>query len=118
MNRVVIELKKEHRGGNKSTSFAGREEGKLVREALLLDEKDKDNILYKIIMPEDTTSFNPSFYLGLFFPSIYLLKWDEFRNKYQIDLSNFSTELQPIIQMNLEECERKAKNELDGIIAF
>lgn len=110
-----IELIKEHRGGVNSTSFTGRNEGALVRSKLGLTSLDKDNENYVVVMPNDTTSFNPSFYLGLFYKSINFLKWQKFSEKYVFDLSNFSEDLRNIIQRNLEECERKAKNELNGL---
>ena len=39
----TIQLLKEHRGGKNSTSFAGRKEGKLVRDTLKLDALDNDD---------------------------------------------------------------------------
>ena len=66
----TIQLLKEHRGGKNSTSFAGRKEGKLVRDTLKLDALDNDCNDYRISNQEDTTTFNPSFYLVLFYDSI------------------------------------------------
>lgn len=114
MEKIKIELTKEFRGGEKNTSFAGRVEGKGVREKLKLDTKDKNGNNYDITMPEDTTSFNPSFYLGLFYDSIKTLGWDNFIKKYTIDYSNMSDDLADVIKQNIAECERKAKNEIDG----
>lgn len=110
-----IELLKEHRGGLNSTSYAGRNEGKLVREKLGLTDIDKDGLDYSVTIPEDTTSFNPSFYLGLFYDSIKTLSWDVFAQKYKFDLNNMPASLKHIISRNLEECERKAKNEFSGL---
>ena len=110
-----IELLKEHRGGSNSTSYTGRSEGKLVREKLDLNTIDLSVQKYFVTIPEDTTSFNPSFYLGLFYDSIKKLSWEGFKEKYIFDLSNLPSSLQPIILRNLEECERKAKNELCGL---
>lgn len=110
-----IKLKKEFRGGANSTSFTGRTEGEKVREKLNLNACDVDDNRYTVTIPDDTTSFNPSFFLGLFYDSIEKLKWEGFTGKYSIDLSNLSEELRLIILDNLEECERKAKNELSGI---
>lgn len=111
----IIELNSEHRGGGKSTSFTGRPEGKSVRENLRLSEFDRSEDTYSIKIPNDTTSFNPSFYLGLFYESITLLKWELFQKKYIFDLSNMPDELRLIIEGDLQECERKAKNELSGL---
>ena len=84
MNKQII-LTKEHREDNsQEISFAGREEGKMVREKLALTLKDYDEYRYEIIIPEDTTSFEPSFYLGLLFGSVKKLGWDKFAQKYRL----------------------------------
>lgn len=115
-NREIIQLTKAHRGGGKSSTFSGRPEGKDVRENLKLNDKDKDAKTYTIQMPDDTTSFNPSFYLGLFFDSIKALGgMDNFSHKYTISLSNMEEKLQAIIQENLDECVRKANNEYNDL---
>ena len=64
----TIKLTAEHRGTN-STTFTGRPQGKSVRGSLNLDQEDKDQEEVNIEIPKDTTSFNPSFYLGLFYDS-------------------------------------------------
>ena len=110
-----IELLKEHRGGVNSTSFKGRKEGTLVRIKLGLPAMDSDDNCYEVMVPDDTTSFNPSFYLGLFYDSINALKWKGFSDKYSFNLENLSPGLRKVIQRNLEECERKAKNEINGL---
>ena len=111
-----INLTVGHRGRcAHGTSFTGRPEGKNVREMLYLSKSDGDSESYSIKMPEDTTSFNPSFYLGLLFDSIKALGWGEFKKKYQFDLTNMCPELQEEISQNLEDCERKAQNELLGL---
>ena len=111
----TIELLKERRGGKNSTSFAGRNEGKSVRDTLKLDILDKDAEKYIIHIPEDTTSFNPSFYLGLFYGSIEKLTWKGFISKYRFNLNNILEPLKSIISRNIEECERKAENEYNGL---
>ncbi|MBQ6723784.1 MAG: hypothetical protein IJQ84_04635 [Paludibacteraceae bacterium] len=114
MNKQII-LTREHRGrSSKGTSFTGRPEGQQVREELSLSEKDRDEYTYEIVMPEDTTSFNPSFYLGLLFDSVKKLGWDAFSRKYQFNLDNFSESLRAEIRIGLDDCERRAKNELAG----
>lgn len=111
----TISLTESHRGSVKTTSFTGRPEGKDVRAELKLDICDSSEYEYNVVLPSDTTSFNPSFFLGLFFDSIKKLGWDKFSSKYTFDLSNMSTELKVVIKEDLEECERKAKNELKGL---
>jgi len=79
----IIELTKNHRGGIKSTSFSWRTEGKCVRKELSIDDKyDGMDGPFKVIIPSDTTSFNPSFFLGLFYESVKKLgSVDKFKKK-------------------------------------
>lgn len=115
MNKKQIILTKEHRGrSTKGTSFAGRPEGKQVRSELKFNSLDVDSSEYDIIIPDDTTSFNPSFYLGLLYDSIKKLGWLKFSQKYQFDLSNMPVALQKEIKEGIEDGERRAKNELEG----
>lgn len=60
MSNLILSI--EDRGGARSTSFSGRREGREVRKKHNLDEKDKDDNCYTVSMPQDTTSFNPSFF--------------------------------------------------------
>lgn len=66
----------------KSRVFSGREFGKTVRIKYNLDELDISAEQITIVIPEDTISFNSSFFLGLFDKSIRNLGEDEFRRKY------------------------------------
>lgn len=117
--RKPIELKAEFRGAKRSTTFAGRNEGAEVREKLTLDEKDVDGNTYVVTFANDTTSVNPSFFLGLFFPSLSKLGFEAFSSKYNFDFSNFEDEeLKKIIIENVNECLRKAKNELNNTTAL
>ena len=106
-------LTSDHRG-NRSTSFTGRPEGKGVRSELGLDHKDSDNYIYQVYIPKGTTSFNASFFLGLFFKSIEKLgSINDFKTKYEIKLDQLEEELRLPINRNLKECFRKAENELN-----
>lgn len=112
--RKQLVLAKSMRGASsKGTAFAGRPEGQQVREELKLKTLDTDVNLYSIVLPDDTTSFNPSFYLGLFFESVKKLGWEKFQEKYQFDYTIFRPVLAEVIRQNIDECERKAKNELN-----
>lgn len=112
MNKQII-LTKEHRWGNSQcTAFAGREEGLRVREELALNQKDYDEYRYEIIMPEDATSFEFSFYLGLLFDSVKKLGWDKFAQKYRFNLDNLADTQRGAIRAGLDECEKQAKKEL------
>lgn len=114
-SRVKIQLLNEHRGGVNSTSFTGRPEGKEVRKQLKLDEFDNSDKLYVVTIPSDTTSFNPSFFLGLFYDSMKNLTWEVFNNKYVFDISDMEDNLKAVIKENLDECYRKAKIDLQGL---
>lgn len=71
--------------------------------------------MYVVAIPANTSSFNSSFFLGLFFDSIRSLGGVEpFKNKYKIDLEKLSDGLKPVIQRNLDECFRKASNEFNN----
>ena len=114
MERIKIALTPDHRGTN-STTFTGRTEGEAVRKTLDLSSKDNDNNKYEITIPPQTPSFNPSFYLGLFFDSIKKLRGlDAFKEKYSIVFLDTNSTIKNVLQKNIEECERKANNEYLG----
>jgi len=65
--------------------FVGRERGNRVREKFNLDQIDTSDEKIQIIVPEDTYSINPSFFLALFGKSIRTLGDKEaFFKKYEI----------------------------------
>lgn len=106
-----IQLKPEHRGKN-STTFTGRPQGVEIRKILHLSNCDETNDQFEISVPAGTTSFNPSFYLGLFFDSIVYLKGIEnFKKKYKIVFEDSNSELVEIIKDDIRDCERQASNE-------
>lgn len=112
MNKQIF-LSKEYRGSDSTnTSFAGRNEGQKVREELSLNQKDYDEYRYEIVMPEDTTSFESSFYLGLLFDSVKKLGWDKFAQKYWFNLENLADSQRGVIRSELDACEKQAKKEL------
>lgn len=107
----TIKLTVEHRGNN-STTFTGRPQGKSVRAVLNLSQEDKKEEKVIIEIPQGTTSFNPSFYLGLFYDSILALKGvDNFKKKYQITFADKDQELVALLKDDIEDCERQAANE-------
>lgn len=112
MDRKKIEILKYR--GQGSTAFTGRPEGKLARIDLCLDEKDSDGIYYVVVIPKNTTSFNSSFFLGLFFDSIKKMGTiDKFYDKYSFEIEETDAEWRTILGRNLAECRRKATNELN-----
>lgn len=118
MDKVEFMLSEKDRGGSGSTTFSGRKEGREVRRVHQVDSLDGDNRLYIVKMPSNTSSFNPSFFLGLFFPSIKKLGMDEFKRKYEFCYDNLYEVLRPIIRDNIIECFRRANNELMGVTAL
>lgn len=112
MDSKKIEILKYR--GHGSTVFTGRPEGKLARIDLKLDTKDSDGNLYVVVIPKNTTSFNSSFFLGLFFDSIKKFgSIEKFYEKYSFEIEEQDEEWKAILQRNLTECRRKATNELN-----
>lgn len=112
MDKKKIELLKYR--GQGSTVFTGRPEGRMARVDLNLDNKDLDKNLYIVIIPKNTTSFNSSFFLGLFFDSIKTMgSIDKFYAKYSFEIEEQDIEWKAILEKNLAECRRKATNELN-----
>ena len=78
-------------------------------------EYDKDDNSYIVSMPQDTTSFNPSFFLGLFFQSIKNLGIDEFQKKYIFSYDNLYESLRDVIRNNIDLSITRAKKDLSGM---
>lgn len=112
MSKKIIDLTKFR--GNKSSLFTGRPQGLEAREVLKLDELDKNKDLEIIFeIPEGTTSFNPSFYLGLLYPSFKVLGIDGFSSKYTFEIKTIDEGTKKVILENLEDGLRNAINELN-----
>ena len=111
----LIELKKEYRGGTNSTTFSGRPEGEDVREVINVSRYDAMEGVITVTIPADTTSFNPSFFLGLFYDSVKALgSVEAFKAKYRIDLSNFENEEQrQLIEADIADSYRRCENEMN-----
>ena len=116
MEKIKIDLSK-YRGDN-SSLYTGRPQGSQVRKVLKLDEEDKlfREVIFTI--PKGTTSFNPSFFLGLLFKSIETLGKDRFLKKYIIDYSSISTEYQGIIRDDISDGMRHALNAINNDTGF
>jgi ribosomal protein L33 len=98
---------------DKSSVFTGRPQGKSVREKLNLDKYDKDkntNVVFTI--PDNTSSFNPSFYLGLLFPSYETLGIDKFDEKYSFEILTNNDEITKVINSDLLDGKRSAINSM------
>jgi len=112
MKTKIIDLL-PYRGAN-STTFTGRPQGEDVRSILKLNDFDKDVDPIIIEIPIGTTSFNPSFYLGLFFESIKTLGGiEQFQKKYTIKIIDSNENTYNSLLRNISEGERQAINEFN-----
>lgn len=96
-----------------SSVFTGRPQGIQVREKLKLSDLDTTDEQVDIIIPEGTTSFNPSFFLGLLYGSIQRLGLDKFREKYHIVISTEDEDLHSVLDGNIKDGFRNALNSLN-----
>lgn len=100
--------------GNNSSIFTGRPQGLIARGELKLDEIDKNNdVQITFTIPDSTTSFNPSFYLGLLYSSFEKLGVEKFDIKYKFEILAADPETVKVIQRNLDDGKRNAINELN-----
>jgi hypothetical protein len=108
----------EYKSG-KSSIFTGRSQGEQVRKEMklsLCDSNPNEKIIF--IIPNDTTSFNPSFYLGLLYESLASLKEDTFKLKYSFKIDSTDLEQIKSIQKNLDDGYRSALNTLHRNFGF
>lgn len=111
METIKIDLKSYK--SEKSSVFTGRPQGKSVREKLNLDKYDKDeNTKVIFVIPDNTSSFNPSFYLGLLFPSYESLGIDKFDEKYSFEIMTDNDEIIKVINSDLLDGKRSAVNSM------
>jgi hypothetical protein len=111
IEKIDIDLVKFR--GNKSSVFTGRPQGYDVRKELKLDELDTSEDVIVFTIPEGTTSFNPSFYLGLLFDSYKTLGVDGFNSKYSFSIQANNPAIKRVLQKNLEDANRSAINSLN-----
>jgi len=117
METIKIDLNNYKSG--KSTIFTGRPQGEAVREKLKLDSIDtnKDSVVV-FSLPKDTTSFNPSFYLGLLFKSYQTLGVNGFDVKYSFVFETTDEATKKVLISNLEDGKRYAVNSLNPVSSF
>lgn len=96
-----------------SSSFSGRPQGEAVRKVINLDVLDREQDEINILIPADTTSFNPSFFLGLLYDSIVKLGMEKFRSKYKLEIETSNEVLKSLITKNIEDGYRNALNSLN-----
>ncbi len=100
--------------GQDSSLFTGRPQGESARKELNLDKNDKMGNKIVFVIPNETTSFNPSFYLGLLFDSIKYFGFDKFENYYTFEIADTNPEIKKVLFSNLEDGKRNALNTLLG----
>ena len=96
MNNVNIEKYKE----KGARIFTDRDRGIKARRELELDQLEKKGNI-TILLPEDTWGVNPSFFGGMFEPSIKTMQTDFYQN-YSFKYSN-GTELSDSLRRNIED---------------
>jgi hypothetical protein len=100
---------KEFRGPN-TTSFIGKELGKSARKQLQLHKFDNDEEEYILSIPSDTTSFNPSFFLGFLYESYKKLGLEKFKSKYIFKIENEDPQIIKAIMNNIQDGIMNAEN--------
>ena len=116
MEEITIDLTKYR--GNSSSLFTGRPQGEAVRKELKLDEVDHSSKHIEFIIPEGTSSFNPSFYLGLLYDSIKSLGIEKFEEKYLFKIQDKNSEVVKVLRGNLDDGKRNAINTLENKTGF
>lgn len=73
-----------------SIILSGRDKGELLRSKLDLDKLEKETDVVTIVVPDSIVSFNSSYFLGLFTPSIIKYKSrEEFLKKYTFECDEY-----------------------------
>ena len=98
---------------SKSSIFTGRPQGEEVRQLLKLDEIDRTEEIIIFEIPDNTISFNPSFYLGLLFESYENLGPEKFNKKYSFIINSKNEDVLKVIEKDLMDGRRNAINSLD-----
>jgi hypothetical protein len=110
MNSKRISLLKYR--GDHSSLYTGRPQGLETRKELELDKNDNAKNQVTFIIPKGTTSFNPSFFLGLLFDSIRNLGIEDFDKYYNFEIEETEPSIIKVLKENLEDAKRNAKNAL------
>ena len=117
-----MELKKINLGkfrGNNSSLYTDRPQGEQARKELQLsDLDDHREVRIEFLIPQGTSSFNPSFYLGLLYESLKKLGIKEFDSKYTFQIEDINPEIQKVLRGNLNDGRRNAINTLEGKTGF
>lgn len=100
--------------GQDSSLFTGRPQGEAARSELKLDKSDKEGNKMILVIPNGTSSFNPSFYLGLLYESIKFFGFEKFENFYSFEITDEDPAIRKVLLSNLEDGKRNALNTILG----
>lgn len=102
--------------GRKGSAFTGRPQGRDVRKELNLDKIEDKESSITIIIPDGTTAFNPSFFLGLLYKSIEKLgSVEKFLEKFSFENQIKDDDYKRLVNEDIQEGIRYAKNDLNNI---
>ncbi len=113
---MIINLSKYK--SSKSSLYTGRPQGESARKELDLDKVDQTEGKVSVKIPANTSSINPSFFLGLFFPSIKTLGLEAFEKKYCFILEDENPNIRNILRSHIEDALRNAKNTISKNTSF
>lgn len=102
----------------KSSLFTGRPQGESVRKETKLDVLDQNEEKITVKIPAGTSSINPSFFLGLFFPSIKNLGLKKFEEKYTFTFEDDNPTIRTILRSHIEDALRNASNTISKKNSF
>ncbi len=95
--------------------FTGRLQGEEARKAIGLDNLDSEkDVVIQFEIPANTTSFNPSFYLGLLYDSYEKLGLEGFEKRYSFKILVGDERAKKVINDDLLDGRRNAINSLSG----
>jgi hypothetical protein len=115
----IIKIDLSSYKSDKSTVFTGRLQGEITRKKLKLDVIDaNEKTVVIFLLPDDTTSFNPSFYLGMLFKTYQTLGIDKVDFKYRFEFVTKDETIRKVLIDNLEDGKRYAINSLNSMSSF
>jgi hypothetical protein len=95
--------------------FTGRPQGEEARKTIGLDNYDNEkDVAFQFAIPANTTSFNPSFYLGLLYDSYEKLGLEGFEKRYSFKILVEDERAKKVINDDLLDGRRNAINSLSG----
>ena len=105
--------------GNRSSLFTGRTQGEDARKKINIDQFDEGDDTVVFVIPKNTTSINPSFYLGLLYKSIKKHGIDDFEKKFQFEIEEKDNHnIIKVLQDNLADGRRNAINIMNNNSSF